>query len=178
MNYDILLGIDWLRQHNPLIDWESNQVSLSCCGANSIVPGSGDAQPSPPIIPLQKGDDPVSLDNPRLTRQNVSVGVISTEDLLNSDNISILGLINLKTDSATLGATSIPEEPTPDPKTLSYIQSRVPKEYHGFVNVFFNREATTLPPHRDQDIKIELEEGRTPPFGPIYSLTTIEKEAL
>jgi len=41
-----------------------------------------------------------------------------------------------------------------------------------------DKEATSLPSHHDQDIKIELEEGKTPPFGPIYSLTPTEKEAL
>ncbi len=64
------------------------------------------------------------------------------------------------------------------PGTLEYIKSRVPEKYHGFINVFIDKEATQLPPHWDQDIAIELEEGKTPPFGPIYSLTPTEKEAL
>ncbi len=41
-----------------------------------------------------------------------------------------------------------------------------------------DKEASTLPPHWDHDLKIELEEGKIPPFRPIYSLTSAEKEAL
>src|SRR5258708_8572260 len=43
MSYDILLGVDWLRKHNLLIDWESNQLTLSCCGTNLVQSRSGAA---------------------------------------------------------------------------------------------------------------------------------------
>ncbi len=64
------------------------------------------------------------------------------------------------------------------PGTLKYIKSQVPEKYHSFINVFVDKEATQLPPHQDQDIAIELEEGKTPPLSPIYSLTPMEKEVL
>ncbi len=58
-----------------------------------------------------------------------------------------------------------------------YIKSKVLEKYHGFLNVFVNKEAT-LSPHHDQDIWIEIEDGKAPLFGLIYSLTPMEKEAL
>ena len=64
------------------------------------------------------------------------------------------------------------------PGTIEYIKSWVLEKYHGFLNVFIDKETTMLPPHQDQDIAIELEEGKIPPFSPIYSLTPLEKEAL
>src|SRR5258708_36161079 len=70
------------------------------------------------------------------------------------------------------------ENPIPAPGILEYIKSKVLGKYHGFLNVFIDKEASTLPPHRDQDIRIELENGRALPSGPIYSLTLMEKEAL
>jgi hypothetical protein len=30
VNHDLFLGYDWLRQHNPTIDWSTNSLSLSC----------------------------------------------------------------------------------------------------------------------------------------------------
>ncbi len=37
----------------------------------------------------------------------------------------------------------------------------------------------TLAPHRPgHDIHIDIEEGKSPPFGPIYSLSQKEREAL
>ena len=62
-------------------------------------------------------------------------------------------------------------EPEPD-------LSLIPKEYHEFVDVFSKREAQQLPPHRSYDYRILLEEGATPPYGPIYSLSPEELKVL
>ena len=50
----------------------------------------------------------------------------------------------------------------------------VPPEYHDYLDVFSKAEADKLPPHRPFDHHITLQDGKTPPFGPIYSLS--EKE--
>ena len=56
--------------------------------------------------------------------------------------------------------------------------SNVPEEYHKFVDVFSKKKADTLPPHRSYDLKIELEEGASPPPRHMYSLSPTELEAL
>jgi hypothetical protein len=43
-----------------------------------------------------------------------------------------------------------------------------------FAVVFSKKEVEKLPPHRSYDHRIPLNEGTTPPFGPIYSLTPEE----
>ena len=47
----------------------------------------------------------------------------------------------------------------------------IPKEYRDRANVFSPSNANSLPPHRDEDHAIELEPGKTPPFGPLYNLS-------
>src|SRR5260370_41222841 len=47
----------------------------------------------------------------------------------------------------------------PSLEAVNKIKSKVPAKYHGYIKLFIDREASTLPPHCDQDIKIELEEG-------------------
>ena len=54
----------------------------------------------------------------------------------------------------------------------------VPEEYHDFANVFSEVKANKLPPHRPYNLNINIEEGSTPPLGPIYSLSETELEAL
>ena len=54
----------------------------------------------------------------------------------------------------------------------------VPKDYHEFANVFSKAKASVLAPHRDFDLKIDLEEGATLPPRRLYSLSPIELEAL
>ena len=56
--------------------------------------------------------------------------------------------------------------------------SSIPSEYHDYADVFSKSKADTLPPHRPYDLKINLEEGTSPPLGPIYSLSLAELTAL
>ena len=54
----------------------------------------------------------------------------------------------------------------------------VPSNYHDFTDVFSETRACTLALHQPYDLKIELEEGTSPPFGPIYSLFQNELKSL
>ncbi|KAG8735333.1 hypothetical protein FRC10_010699, partial [Ceratobasidium sp. 414] len=68
------------------------------------------------------------------------------------------------------------EEPYEAPKTP--LEQQLPNAYHKFLGVFGEEEFKALPPHREYDIPIDLEEGKTPTHGPIYSMTPSESEAL
>ncbi|OBZ76513.1 Retrotransposon-derived protein PEG10 [Grifola frondosa] len=45
VSFPVILGLDWLRRHNPAIDWARNRLAFSCCSAN----------PSYPVLALGKG---------------------------------------------------------------------------------------------------------------------------
>jgi hypothetical protein len=63
-------------------------------------------------------------------------------------------------------------------KDKTKITDIVPPEYHKFLPLFSEAEANKLPPHCPYDHHIPLKEGFTPAFGPIYSLSRTELEAL
>jgi len=67
-------------------------------------------------------------------------------------------------------STTVPEIPVD--------LSQLPEEYHNFADVFSKTKASKLAEHRPYDLKITLDEGTTPPFGPIYSLSQEELAAL
>jgi hypothetical protein len=54
----------------------------------------------------------------------------------------------------------------------------VPAVYHEFADVFSRQKANTLLPHRDCDLKINIEEGAKLPAGPIYLLSKFELKTL
>ncbi|SJK99886.1 uncharacterized protein ARMOST_03197 [Armillaria ostoyae] len=56
--------------------------------------------------------------------------------------------------------------------------SDVPAEYHNFADVFSDLLSEKLSEHRPYDLKINLEEGTSPPLGPIYSLSESKLKAL
>ena len=41
MPYPVLLGLNWLKFHNPAVDWAQGQLSLSCCGESLSIPTFG-----------------------------------------------------------------------------------------------------------------------------------------
>ena len=56
--------------------------------------------------------------------------------------------------------------------------SAIPEEYHDFADVFSKSNTSVLPPHREFNLKIKLEEGATPPPGRLYSLSPFELNTL
>ena len=57
--------------------------------------------------------------------------------------------------------------------------TKVPAKYSDFADVFSPELATELPEHTKINIyAIDLEEGKQPPYGPIYSLGPVELETL
>ena len=57
------------------------------------------------------------------------------------------------------------EKQQKQPYTLDQLQSRVPSQYHDFINVFLKQKSDELPPHRPFDTKIQLKENAQPPYS-------------
>ena len=56
---------------------------------------------------------------------------------------------------------------------------KISDEYSNFTNVFLEEKALVLSEHTElNDHAINLEDGKQPPYGPIYSLGPIELETL
>jgi hypothetical protein len=60
----------------------------------------------------------------------------------------------------------------PEPRDL------LPEELKNYADVFSPKKAEKLPPHRNYDHNIRLQEGKTPPFGPLYPISRNELIAL
>jgi hypothetical protein len=77
---------------------------------------------------------------------------------------------------ASLRSAKTDELPTDELDTL---RSQIPTDYHKFLGLFSKMKSDKLPDHNPQfDHHIELEEGKHPPLGPIYSTSEVEAEAL
>jgi hypothetical protein len=66
----------------------------------------------------------------------------------------------------------VPINPDADDKDnpLHEALKHMPAKFHKFSKVFSPTAVDELPPHRPYNIAINVEDGKTPPFGPIYSL--------
>jgi Reverse transcriptase (RNA-dependent DNA polymerase) len=66
----------------------------------------------------------------------------------------------------------------PDSSEKPEFLKDVPEVYHEFADVFSRQKADTLPPHRDCDLKINIDKGAKVPAGPIYPLSEFELKTL
>ena len=78
--------------------------------------------------------------------------------------------IHLSNISISANSASISEE-APD-------LSNVPEEYHDFADIFSKAKADKLALHQPYDVKINLEEGTSPPIVPMYPLSQSKLKVL
>ena len=64
------------------------------------------------------------------------------------------------------------------PKSTTDLAKKLLTEYHDFLNVFSQADSDILPSHHPYDYKIPLMEEKTPPWGPLYSMSQDELKVL
>ena len=58
------------------------------------------------------------------------------------------------------------------------IQLQIPEAYRDLAEAFSPNKAWELPPHREDDLAIDMEPGAQLLLRPIYKMSELEKEAL
>src|SRR6266581_2846938 len=165
----IVLGHNWLTHYNPLIDWVSSSITFQTTEHTSPAPPSS-AKTLPDHTPPVGN---LTSDTPRTSDcQAPSIEIVSPTAFAKACQLEGSVAYSLSTPLRTseLRSTSV------HPEAVDL--STVPTAYHEFAEVFSKSKANTLAPHREYDLKIELEDGKHPPLGTLYSLSLIELEAL
>lgn len=146
--YSIILGIDWLATHNPAINWKAHVVSFHSDFCNTTC-----------------------VHHDPLTEALLSCSILdpAPEPTLEEYELCQLAFTSV----------SCPSEPS---LTLHNIDAAtpvaIPEEYQDFAALFKDKEPGVLPPRRAFDHAIPLEPGSKVPFGPLYTLSQKELEAL
>ena len=175
-NYPIILGLPWLRRHNPQIDWKRRTITLPAAAGHSAIELR--ALPYVPNLETTK-EESAQMD----IEFTDAASIQASAEQEGSTNGT---LFYHDTDAMQLGAVddrlpraaAFPESLPDTPEYINELKGLVPSEYHDLLSVFSQKKADTLPPHRPYDLSIVTEDNKTPPFGPIYSLSEIELKAL
>jgi hypothetical protein len=209
--YPVILGIPWLKKHDPRITWSTNAITFD---SNTCVHSCFENCHSIKALPIHpKFSRPTAInlslfdqtpvgnnidcinksksfdaypnlsptcDNfPNVDIQFVSYASIKKD--LTDDNScyitpsEVIRIAEYPT-SHYIAATSSTSNSELTATKEDY--SNVPDKYSAFYEVFSKKKANTLPPHRPYDHQIILQEGKKPPFGPIYSLSQVELDEL
>lgn len=216
-HYPIVLGVPWLKLHNPAINWSAQTMTFpsqhcrlhcqvpipdipalpehpylpsppSCAKVAGIKPEEGHrrsarnetslpASPTPKSTPRGKNRTRTPyVKPPQELNTDFPTG---PKEPLKEPDVAIIGAAAFRqaqkqggtTYVVTLAEVSTSKEEKP-------VVHEVPVEYHEYLDLFSKEEADKLPPHRTYDHEIPLEEGKTPPHGPIYKLSEEELAAL
>ena len=184
-HYPVILGISWLRHHDPDVRFGSNVVTFrsstclrhclpSChpCTVHGLteIPRSFPGKTAPATnVSSQKPQTQISLIN-----ASAMSTALRHESCQEAGRFSIRDLdhaLRLQQASSSLSASG-------DAPTEEELRKVIPPEYHRWIQVFSPQEADALPPHRPYDHRIPLLPGTQPPFGPLYPMSHEELKAL
>lgn len=141
---DVILGLPWLKEVNPKIDWARNTLSF---------------------------DGHVAAHGPQPTHKQ---SLVVDEKMINE-------ITSNKTryqESKAVGLMDKMKRAMQVTKKEDVL-SLVPKVYHRWRHMFEKpADQAALPEHKPWDHKIDLEEGKQPPFLPIYGLSEPQLKAV
>ena len=148
-NAPIILGLPWLKLHDPVIGWKNHTVKFhSDHCADRCLPSS----PRANTVPEEKATEQYYKKTPA-EEENWEIG---------------------ETDAWEVCQTVIDKIK----ETSRTNKKPIPLEYHEFLEVFTEMEPVAPPPHRTQDHHIPLEEGKTPLYEPLHPLNEDKMKAL
>jgi hypothetical protein len=175
-HYPIVLGIPWLKRHDPSIRFASNQITFdsefclnNCQDFPTIIHGISTPVPeNPELLPEIPDIPPLQLKAAIISSTAFRSIARNRHKRYGQDRLSVFAL-SLHDVNMALERKIIQDED---------LEKVVPSEYHEFLPLFSEVVAKALPPHRPYDHRIPLREGFTPPFGPLYSLSHTELKEL
>ena len=181
--YPIVLGHNWLTQHNPLVDWRKGTLEFNAPEpADQPISPQYDLEPqNPPLkTPLSSENSPIypipapenQLSNDQFSPEKPQISLVNATAFKIACKTK--GTINFQIASLPTVITGLAAqmgEATPEISGLS-------KDYEEYTDVFSTQKAKILPDHQPYNLAIQIEGDKIPPLGPIYSLSALELETL
>jgi len=170
----IVLGHNWLTRYNPLIDWVLSSLTFRTLAGSLTMPllTPSLVPPGNPVSSLSGQSDSSSVPSvDTLVCNPLHISLINAAAFVRACKLegSMKYQLQLRpSNSVKAQSSSTSTPPVPD---------TVPPEYRNYVDVFSKAKASELPLHHDYDLKIDLEEGTSPPLGTLYSLSLVELSA-
>ena len=165
----LFLGITWLREHNPDIDWEKGTLKWRDEKATLQLSEFFHNETINAIN--EKEDKAFQALFSSLINYNSFHDIINDQNIKDSDHWEE---INAKQNTSQL----LFNKENINKKLQSDAKKAVPKKFHKYLKVFSKTESEKLPPRREWDHPIDTTPEFKPIRKPIYRLTPKERQEL
>ena len=163
----IILGYTWLKETNPIIDWQKGTLEWRRPkGKETHQP---EKRTRTPVMIVEEEDEDTHL-NSTQNPINENDKLLSTLILTITDDSDAAIWINSKITTAT----KIKAEINAKKKVLP-VEEQVPKEFHEYLDIFSEEKANRFPKSRPWDHKIETKDTFVPISHKTYNLTPQEQ---
>ena len=172
-HYPIVLGMPWLKQHDPTISFATHTATFNSpyCRKHCNIPAQPEKIHALHSVPPKARPESLPYRPPALSAYDILPVSARTAAIYAQRRTNHLFTVTIKDldhllqpDDAALDHTGDPHE--------------IPPEIADYADVFSPQEAEKLPPHRPSDHHIPLVDGKAPPFGPLYAMSRPELAAL
>lgn len=161
-NEDIVIGVDWMKTHNPNIDWTKGLLALDRCQADHTHPKSALVSSLPKQKRTISVEDTVDEYDMQIDLNNINWSYVPNE-------VKIAAGFSKSQELAQA------QKPV-TPKTL---EEMIPIQYREYLDVFSKKKASRLPKHQPWDFEVKLKPGyKMPPKRKQYRLSPVETKAL
>jgi hypothetical protein len=197
-NSPIIMGLPWLRKHNPNIDWKEDRVTFDSarCAKECLVTSPHavtvaeekavgeyyrdttqavvfqDIVCSTSMLEEEEEEERLETD----IKEAITQGYI--EETLNTWELCHVGLETIQQQEEEMSEGFNLQNNSNQLSSPTLAGDIVPSEYHDYLHVFEVRDNQGLLPHRHHDHHIPLVEGKVPPFEPIRALDKNRLHAL
>ena len=144
--WSVILGMPWLRRHNPEIDWKTGEVKMMRC-LDECGKKWRTGRQTKPGWKKQKEREEKERRRPTIEEEKMIVRIVEEKE-------------NKEEELTKLRAT----------------EEMVPRRFHKYLKVFEKKELERMPTRKIWDHAIDLREGFVPKKGKIYPLSRVERE--
>ena len=167
-DYDVVLGLKWLRKHNPHIDWKSGEMILIEAEMQHRVQLQMDAATQPEDEDAAEENTKIEL----ITGKQLAKLARQGNQIFAAEVRCLEGAVKVN----SLKADNQPDEvKKADDQPINEIEAEIRQK---FAEMFREELPLEMPPDRGVEHRIELVEGAQPQSRGIYRLSYAEQHEL
>ena len=147
--WSVILGMPWLKCHNPEIDWKTGEVKMVRCPDKCGKKWRTGRQTKPGWKKQEEKEKKKEMRR-LMTDKEIAIAriVAEKEEELDEENMIV----------------------------VRKMEEMVPRQFHKYLKVFEKEESERMPTRKAWDHAIDLREGFVPKKGKIYLLSRVERE--